>query len=38
MHDVIVVGGGLAGLYTALRLAENGHDVVVLEEHPQGPR
>src|SRR5437867_8164035 len=33
MHDVIVVGAGPAGLYTALRTAEEGLDVAVLEEH-----
>jgi geranylgeranyl reductase family protein len=33
MHDVLVVGGGPAGLYTARRLASAGFDVVVLEEH-----
>lgn len=34
MRDLIVVGGGPAGLYTALRAAEEGLDVVVLEEDP----
>jgi digeranylgeranylglycerophospholipid reductase len=33
MLDVLVVGGGPAGLYSALRLAEEGFDVAVLEEH-----
>jgi digeranylgeranylglycerophospholipid reductase len=34
MQDVIVVGAGPAGLYSALLLAEEGFDVTVLEEHP----
>ncbi|MDD5338678.1 MAG: NAD(P)/FAD-dependent oxidoreductase [Dehalococcoidales bacterium] len=33
MHDVIVIGGGPAGSYTARRLAEKGHSVLVLEKN-----
>jgi geranylgeranyl reductase family protein len=33
MHDVLVIGGGPGGLYTATLLAREGFDVVVLEEH-----
>src|SRR2546421_4766820 len=32
MHDVLVVGAGPAGLYTALRAAEEKLNVIVLEE------
>ena len=35
MRDVIVVGAGPAGLYSALLLAEEGFDVAVLEEHAE---
>src|SRR2546430_13854845 len=34
-HDVIVVGAGPAGLYSALRTAEAGLDILVLEEHTE---
>ncbi|MBI2989163.1 MAG: NAD(P)/FAD-dependent oxidoreductase [Deltaproteobacteria bacterium] len=34
MYDVVVVGGGPAGCYTASLLSKNGFDVHVLEEHP----
>ena len=37
-HDVIVVGGGMAGLTAALAAAEAGGDVLVLESEPDGRR
>jgi flavin-dependent dehydrogenase len=32
--DVLVVGAGLAGLHTATRLAQHGHDVLLVERRP----
>jgi len=36
--DVVVVGGGIAGLSTALSAVEAGANVVLLEKAPQGER
>ncbi len=35
MRDVVVIGGGPAGLMAARTLAQCGHDAVVMEEHPE---
>mgnify|MGYP002631708688 CR=1 FL=1 len=35
MRDVVIIGGGPAGLMAARTLAQNGHDTVVLEEHEE---
>lgn len=35
-YDVVVIGGGVMGLFTALRFAENGADVAVLEKNRIG--
>ena len=32
LHDVIIVGGGLAGLTAAIHLAQENHSVLVLEK------
>ncbi|MGW3289777.1 FAD-dependent oxidoreductase [Streptomyces sp. NPDC001002] len=37
MTDVVVVGGALGGIQTALLLAQDGHHVTVLERDPQPP-
>jgi geranylgeranyl reductase family protein len=35
MYDVIVIGAGIAGSYTARELARLGHSVAVLEKNPE---
>jgi glycine/D-amino acid oxidase-like deaminating enzyme len=37
MADVVVVGGGVVGLGTAMLLAEDGHQVTLLERDPAPP-
>jgi geranylgeranyl reductase family protein len=34
-HDVVVIGGGPAGLYAAWRMARAGYSTIVCEEHQQ---
>jgi flavin-dependent dehydrogenase len=34
MHDIVIVGGGPAGLHAGARLARAGFRAAVLEEHP----
>lgn len=33
MNDIVIVGGGPAGCFTAGKLAEKGYEVTILEEH-----
>ena len=37
MASILVVGGGMGGLSTAMLLARDGHDVTVLERDPAPP-
>ncbi len=37
MAQIVVVGGGVVALGTAMLLADDGHRVVVLERDPEGP-
>jgi 2-polyprenyl-6-methoxyphenol hydroxylase-like FAD-dependent oxidoreductase len=36
-HDVIVIGGGIGGLSTAMLLARDGHEVTIVERDPEPP-
>jgi len=33
-YDVVIIGGGIAGIYTALSVAEKGLSVIIVEENP----
>jgi len=37
MSDILVIGAGFAGLYSALLLARRGHSVTLLEKDPEPP-
>ncbi len=37
MPDIVVMGGGLCGMASALLLARDGHTVTVLERDPEPP-
>jgi phytoene dehydrogenase-like protein len=36
MPSIVIVGGGIAALTTAMLLADGGHEVTVLERDPEG--
>ena len=37
MASIVIVGGGISALTTAMLLADDGHEVTVLERDPDGP-